>query len=114
MIIRDLDYAVVPLDQCGTGFDPVAAIVIGDRADLADRRAMNMTAQNSIDRKLLGVAHNLFFKSADETDRILHPLLRVGAERPVTETEPSADKIDERIKREQKLVAKVTEKRQPL
>src|SRR2546430_12458437 len=100
MIIPDLDYAVVPLDQCGTGFDPVAAIVIGDRADLADCRAMNMTAQNSIDRKFFGVAHNLFFKSADETDGVLHPLLGVGAERPVTETESAADKIDKRIEQE--------------
>src|SRR2546430_5854752 len=93
MIIPDLDYAVVPLDQCGTGFDPVAAIVIHDRADLADCRAMDMTAQNSIDREFFGVAHNLFFKSADETDRVLHPLLRVGAQRPVTETESGPTKL---------------------
>src|SRR2546430_16012968 len=73
-----------------------------------------MTARNSIDRRFFGVAHNLFFKSADETDGVLHPLLGVGAERPVTETESAADKIDKRIEREQKLVANVAEIGQPL
>ena len=37
------------------------------------------------------------FEFADETHRVFHTSLRIGAERPVPETEPAPDEIDERV-----------------
>src|SRR5437660_1464938 len=53
------------------------------------------------------------FEFADEAHRVLHASLCVRAERPITQTEATSDEIDERIEREQKLVAKITSERQP-
>src|SRR5262249_2448949 len=54
------------------------------------------------------------FEFADETYRVLHSSLCIRAERPITETEAAPHKVDERIEREEKLIAKVARKREPL
>ena len=59
---------------------------------------MNVTAQNGIHPELLGVANYCLLEFADETDRVLHSLLRVSAERPVAESKSPAHEIDRRIK----------------
>ena len=59
------------------------------------------------------VTHDRVFKFADEIDRVLDPLLRVGAERPITEPEAAAHEVDQRIEREQELVAKVAGEGEP-
>ena len=58
--------------------------------------------------------NNRFFESADEIDRVFYPFFCVSAQRPVTETEAAADKIDRGIERKQELIANVASKRQPL
>src|ERR1700720_4412200 len=58
--------------------------------------------------------HNGFFEFADKTDRVFDALLGVGAERPVTKAEATADEIDCGVKRKQKLIADVTHECEPL
>src|SRR5947209_9688651 len=57
--------------------------------------------------------HDRFLEFADEVDRVLHPLLRISTERPIATPEEPADKIDRRVKREQELVANVTDESEP-
>ena len=54
------------------------------------------------------------FEFSDETYCVLYSPLGIGAEGPVAQTEPPPDKIDERIEREQKLIAKLPCERKPL
>ena len=62
----------------------------------------------------LGVFHHRGFELTDEAHRIFDPLFHISAERPITAAEPPPDEIDERIKGEQKLVADVADKGEPL
>src|SRR4029453_17164742 len=75
---------------------------------------MDVAAKNRVHSKSFGIMHDRLFEFADEVDRVLDSFLGVSAERPVTETEPSPEKIDRGIERKQKFVANVAEKRQPL
>src|SRR5207244_4198446 len=50
----------------------------------------------------------------DEADSDCHPALCIRAKRPIPQAEPSSDEIDERIQREQKLIANVAGECQPL
>src|SRR2546423_1547687 len=54
------------------------------------------------------------FEFSDETYCVLYGSLGIGAEGPVAQTETPPDKIDEGIEREQKLIANVPCKREPL
>src|SRR5207237_6555915 len=60
------------------------------------------------------VTNDLFFEAADAAHRILDAFFREGAERPVAEAKAATNEIDQAIKREQKLVANVARKREPL
>ena len=111
MTIYQLDRAILAFDQRGTTFHPITTIVIGDGAELPDRRAVDVATEDSIDRKFRCVTYDLFLEPADKADRVLYSLLGVGAERPVTEAESAADEIDEGIQREQELVANVPRER---
>ena len=113
MIIHHLDDAVLAFDQSGTAFYPITAVVISNAAELPDRRTVYVTAQHSVNGKFLGVMDDLFLESADETDCVLDPLFGVSAERPITEAKPAANEIDERIQREQKLVANIARESEP-
>ena len=106
--------AVLAFDQRRTAFDPIAAVVISNAAKLPDGGAVDVTTENSVDRKFARVTNDLFLESADEAYRILDPFLSVSAERPVTEAKPAAHEIDRGIEREQKLVANISREREPL
>ena len=90
MVIDQLQSTILALDQRGTAFHPITAVVVGDIAKLPNSRVMNMTTEHSIDRKFLRVTNNLFLEAANEADRVLDSFLSVGAERPVTEAESAA------------------------
>src|SRR5438067_2986782 len=79
-----------------------------------NRSVVNVAAQNGVDSKLFRVAHNRLLEFADEIDRVLHALLCVSAQRPVTEAESAANEVDRRIERKKELVAGVAEIREPL
>ena len=55
MEIEQLDFAVEIFYEGRTGLDPVAAIIISDRADLADARAVNVPAQHCVHRMIFSV-----------------------------------------------------------
>ena len=61
---------------------------------------MNVSAENRVDAFALRITHDGFLEFADETDRVFHPLLRVGTERPVAAAEEAPEEIDRRIERE--------------
>ena len=107
MVIDHLDGAIPAFNQGRTGFDPVATVIISDVAELVNRRAVNVPAEHRVHSISLGVMDDSLLKFSDETDSVFDPLFGVGAERPVAETEPPAEKIDRRIEREQKLVAEI-------
>src|SRR4051794_8801466 len=96
-IIEDGKIPVGGFDDRRATFDPVTAIIIGDAADFADRGAMNVPAQNSMGVVALGIMSDRRLEFANEAHRILDPALGIRAKRPVTQTEPSPNEIDERI-----------------
>src|SRR5438132_8111084 len=69
VIIYQLDRAILAFDQCGTTFHPIATVVIADRAELPDRGAVNVAAQDRFDRELLRITDDLLLESSDETHR---------------------------------------------
>ena len=114
MVIDYPDDAVLTFDQRGTAFHPITAVVIGDGTELSDRWAVDVATEDSVDRKFLCITNDLFLEPTDKTDRVLDSFFRVGAQRPIAETESTAHEIDRRIKREQELVTNVTREREPL
>src|SRR5438876_10371683 len=88
----------------GTAFHPITAVVIGDGTELSDRWAVDVATEDSVDRKFLCITNDLFLEPTDKTDRVLDSFFRVGAQRPIAETESTAHETDRRIKREQELV----------
>src|SRR5438034_5120134 len=48
VIIYQLDLAILAFDQRGTAFHPITAVVIRNAAELPDRRAMDVAAQDRI------------------------------------------------------------------
>ena len=75
---------------------------------------MDVPTQHGVHMIPLRVMRHSGLKFPDETYRVFHGLFSIGAEGPVAQTETAPDEIDERIEREQKLVAKVARKREPL
>ena len=102
------------LYQRGTIFHPIAAVIVRHVPDLANDRAMDVAAEHPLDVVAAGVTHDRILISADKTDRVLDPLFDRFTERPVAKTKDPADRVDEWIEREQKLVTKVAEEREPL
>ena len=49
MKVDYLYHAILAFDQRGTALDPITAVVISDGAELPDGRAVDVTAENSID-----------------------------------------------------------------
>src|SRR4051812_4027968 len=111
---HNFNAAIEMLDQRRACLDPVPAIVIAHFAEFADRYAVDMTAKDRFDAVPLRILHHCRLKLADKTNRIFDPLFDIRAERPVTETETAPKKINQRVKREQKLVTGVTNKCEPL
>src|SRR6266545_7809827 len=62
----------------------------------------------------LRIMRDSSFEFTDKADSILHPPLCIRAKRPVPETEPASYEVDERIQREQKLIANIARECQPL
>ena len=100
--------------QSRTIFDPIAAIIISCAADLADDRTVDVPAEHALDMVTLGITNNCVFVGADETNRVFHPLLDRFAERPITESKNPAHSIYERVESEEKLIADIAEKGEPL
>ena len=108
------DLAVVMFYQGRTILDPIATIIISRGADLSDDRTVDVPAEHALNMVALGITNNSVFVGADETDRVFYPLLDRFAKRPIAESKNPADGIYERIENEEKLIADITEKGEPL
>ena len=69
MIIDQPNHAIFAFDQGRTTLHPIAAIIIGNAAELMNSGAVNVAAQNGVDAKLGGVPNNRFLEFPDELDR---------------------------------------------
>src|SRR5215468_6195057 len=97
MVIHQSDHAIVALHQCSAALNPVTAVVIGDRAEFADRCAVDVATQHRVHVIALRIMRHSGFEFSNETYGVLHGSLCIRAERPVTQTETAPDKVDERI-----------------
>ena len=94
MVIEHGKNTIVVLHKCRAALDPIAAVVISDFAEFADRRAMDMAAEHGVHVIAIRIMRYTSFEFADKADRVFHPPLGVSAERPVPETEATPDKIN--------------------
>src|SRR5262249_25938975 len=113
-ISDELEAAIMVLDERGAALHPVAAIVVIELADLADRSRMDVATQDGVNRKLLCVTNDRLLEFTYEVHRVLDSFFRVRAKRPITETEAAAEKVYRGIERKKKLVTNIAQKREPL
>ncbi|MPN10482.1 hypothetical protein SDC9_157777 [bioreactor metagenome] len=71
------------LDDGRTGIDPVAAIHIGQAADVADRGPVDMAADHAVQPPFPGVVDGRFLEIENEIECRLHLALGVAGQRPV-------------------------------
>ena len=65
------------------GLDEVAAVDVGDPLDLADRRVVDVAADDTLAVAPLRLLGERRLELADEGDRVLHLEFRPGGKRPV-------------------------------
>ena len=111
--MEEIDFAFEILDQRGTGFDPVTAIIIGDLANLPDSSAMDMSTEDSLNRVSFGISNNRVFECPNKINCVFHSFLCVGAEGPIAESKTAPDKINQRIKGKKQLVAEIAGEGEP-
>ncbi len=110
---QQFNLAVVMFHQGRTILHPIAAVIIGCFPNLANDGAVDMAAEHALDIEPSGITNNRIFVGADKADRVLDPLLDRLAQRPVTQAENPPDRVHKRVKREQKLVTEIAQKREP-
>ena len=71
------------LDDGGARIDPVAAVDIGKAVDLADRRPMDVAADDAIEPALARVMDGRLLEVEDEIERRLDLALGETRQRPV-------------------------------
>src|SRR5437870_12877829 len=113
MIIEHRKNTIVALNECRAALDPIAAVIICDVAEFADGCAMDVAAEDGIHMVAFRIMRHSSFEFANKAHCVLHTPLGISAERPVSETEAAPDKVNKRIEREQKLVAKIAREREP-
>lgn len=77
---KDGNVALVIFYNGGAAFDPVSAVVVGERVDLSDCRRMDMPAKHGFRPELCSVASDGLLEVADEIDGVFDPLFDVGAQ----------------------------------
>src|SRR5207244_12833763 len=95
IIVDQRDAAVVALNKRRATLHPITTVVICHLAKFPNGRAMDMAAENAIHLIAFRVMCDSSFEFTDEADGIFHPPLCIRAKRPVPQTEPSSDEIDE-------------------
>ena len=102
------------LDQRRAALDPVAAVVISGRINIADHGNVDVPANNPLDFRIICKTHDALLEFADVIDCAFDFPFRVSAERPVTEAKAATDEIDGRIQLQQKLIADIPDMGEPL
>jgi len=72
---QEFDLTVVMLDEGGAILDPVTTVIISLGPDLPNDRAVDVSAENALDIKALGVTNDRVFVGPDKTDRVFYPRL---------------------------------------
>ena len=113
MVIEHGNNTIVTLHEGRAALDPVAAVVVTHLAEFADRGAVDVAAEHGIHIIAFRIMRHSSFEFANEAHGVFHTSLGIRAKRPVTQTEATPDKINKRIEREQKLIAKIACEREP-
>src|SRR5262249_37567013 len=90
----DLKTAVGMLGDGRAAFDPISTIDIAHTEVLANSRVVNVAADDLIDAVAMRLRHQRFFVFTDVTDGVLDLQFRPLRERPVTEPEAAAHRIE--------------------
>src|SRR5215469_14146991 len=94
VIVDQRNHAILAFDQRRAAFNPITAVVIRNRAEFADRCAVDVATQHSVNPVALRVMSHSGFEFADEAYSVFHRSLGIRAERPITQTETPSDKIN--------------------
>src|SRR5262249_43771847 len=70
--VDDFDAAVEMFDGGRATLHPIAGIDIGEAAEVAERGAVDVTADDTVNTLPCGFSAQRFLESADEVDRMLH------------------------------------------
>jgi hypothetical protein len=102
------------LDKRGATFDPVTVVAIENAIDAANLRAVDVAADDPICAAPASFRDHRLLVVADILDGVFDLLFQIRRERPVRETESTADHVEPQIDREREVVCTVAGKRQPL
>ena len=109
----DLHCAVEVLHKRGAAFDPVAAVEVVDSLETADRRIVNMPADDPVDAVLPCGLRDAFLVVADELYGVLDLSLQKLRERPVPEAEEGSYRVQTGVQVEGEVVGPVSEEGEP-
>jgi hypothetical protein len=94
-------------------FDPIPGITVRYVSDILDPGNMDMPTDDSVTFQLFCVTDKTFFEIADELNRLLGPHFHVLAEPPVFQFETPTHSINHAIRRNQPVISKRPDDRQP-
>src|SRR4029077_2108757 len=90
-IVDQRNHSIVAFDQRRAAFNPITAVVIRNRAEFADRCAVDVATQYGINVVSFRVMSHSGFEFTDEAYSVFHRSLGIRAERPITQTEAAPD-----------------------
>ena len=89
-----LETTVMMLDQGGAALDPVAVIAVVDAVDHRHLGRMDVAADHTVGVSFSGLAHDSLFEIGDELHRFFDPAFQKSGQRPVGQSELSAQAIE--------------------
>src|SRR5690606_36803181 len=105
--------AIGMLDQCGETLHPVAIICVEGAVDGAQLGVMDMAAYHAVEAPGTRLATDCRLEVADVADRPLDLQLQVPGERPVSQAQPRADRVQPMIELERDAVERVADMGEP-
>ena len=92
-MVEQFDPTVVVFYQCGATLYPISGIKVSRAIQGVNRWRVDVAAEHGIDIPIPGIPNHGFLKMSDETHPIFDLGFHVGAQRPIPETHPAADKV---------------------
>lgn len=105
--------AVEVFDEGGAGFNPVAAVEIGEVVDFANFGFVDVAADDAIGPVAAGLAHHGLFVVDDKADDVFHAAFDVGREGPFRKAESAADSVEETADVNHEVISVVAEDGEP-
>src|SRR5215467_12734693 len=94
VIVDQRNHAILAFDQRRAAFNPITAVVIRNRAEFADRCAVDVATQYGINVVPFRVMSHSGFEFADEAHSVLHSSLGIRTQRPIAQTETPPHKVN--------------------